>query len=166
MAQAADKASIQYKVLNSSKGPAVRGPRCQADGTLYQKAIKKNLESYSNINIFSKMVSSLIIKKNKVENVNFRKKTNNFFWSRSLNYWNFLNGVIHMGNEKTSAGRVNEKASKELGDFLLSLNLPMARLKTGTPPRILKTTINYEILEEDLGDSSPKYFSSGNKKKL
>ena len=67
MAQAADYASIQYKVLNSSKGPAVRGPRCQADRALYQKAIKQNLEAYSNIDIFSKMVSSLIIKKKKVE---------------------------------------------------------------------------------------------------
>ena len=71
-----------------------------------------------------------------------------------------------MGNEKTSAGRVNEKASKELGDFLLSLSLPMARLKTGTPPRILKSTIDYEVLEEDLGDASPKYFSSETTKTL
>ena len=70
------------------------------------------------------------------------------------------------GNEKTSAGRVNEKASKELGDFLLSLSLPMARLKTGTPPRILKSTIDYEVLEEDLGDASPKYFSSETTKTL
>ena len=161
MAQAADKASIQYKVLNSSKGPAVRGPRCQADRALYQKAIKQNLEAYSNIDIFSKMVSSLIIKKKKVEGVVLEKKQKIFAGAVVLTTGTFLNGIIHMGNEKTSAGRVNEKASKELGDFLLSLSLPMARLKTGTPPRILKSTIDYKVLEEDLGDVSPKYFFSG-----
>ena len=166
MALAADKASIQYKVLNSSKGPAVRGPRCQADRILYQKSIKKNLEAFLILIFFSKMVSSLIIKKNKVEAVVLEKKHIIFAGAVVLTTGTFLNGVIHMGNEKTSAGRVNEKASKELGDFLLSLNLPMARLKTGTPPRILKNTIDYEVLEEDLGDAIPKYFSSETKKTL
>ena len=65
-----------------------------------------------------------------------------------------------MGDKKISAGRVNEKASNELGDFLFSLRLPMARLKTGTPPRILKSSIDYSVLKEDLGDIRPSYFSS------
>ena len=160
MAQAADYASIQYKVLNSSKGPAVRGPRCQAIELYIKRQLKKNLEAYSNIDIFSKMVSSLIIKKRKSGGGSVRKKHKIFSGAVILTTGTFLNGIIHMGNEKTSAGRVNEKASKELGDFLLSLRLPMARLKTGTPPRILKSTIDYEVLEEDLGDASPKYFSS------
>ena len=129
MAQAADYASIQYKVLNSSKGPAVRGPRCQADRILYQKAIKQNLEAYSNIDIFSKMVSSLIIKKKKVEGVVLEKKQKIFAGAVVLTTGTFLNGIIHMGNEKTSAGRVNEKASKELGDFLLSLKLAYGKTK-------------------------------------
>ena len=72
----------------------------------------------------------------------------------------FLNGVIHMGDKKISAGRVNEKASNDLGNFLYSLKLPMSRLKTGTPPRILKNTIDYSLLMKDLGDISPSYFSS------
>ena len=160
MSEAADRASIQYKVLNSSKGPAVRGPRCQADRVLYKKAINLNLKTYPNIKIFSKMVSSLIIKNNKVEAVVLEKKDVIYAGAVVLTTGTFLNGVIHMGNKKVSAGRVNEKASNELGDFLLSLNLPMSRLKTGTPPRILKNTIDYSVLKEDLGDSKPSYFSS------
>ena len=74
MSQAADKASIQYKVLNSSKGPAVRGPRCQADRELYKKAINLDLKTYANIKVFSKMVSSLVIKNNKIEAVVLEKK--------------------------------------------------------------------------------------------
>ncbi len=160
MANAADKASIQYKVLNSSKGPAVRGPRCQADRSLYKKAINEDLKTYPNIKVLSKMVSSLVVNKNKVEAVILEKKETIFAGAVILTTGTFLNGVIHMGDKKISAGRVNEKASNELGDFLSSLKLPMARLKTGTPPRILKSSIDYSVLKEDLGDVRPSYFSS------
>jgi len=160
MAGAADKASIQYKVLNSSKGPAVRGPRCQADRSLYKKAINEDLKTYPNIKVFSKMVSSLVVDKNKVEAVILEKKETIYAGAVILTTGTFLNGVIHMGDKKISAGRVNEKASNELGDFLFSLRLPMARLKTGTPPRILKSSIDYSVLKEDLGDIRPSYFSS------
>jgi len=160
MSQAADKASIQYKVLNSSKGPAVRGPRCQADRALYKKAINSDLKTYTNIKVFSKMVSSLVIKNNKIEAVVLEKKEKIYAGAVVLTTGTFLNGVIHMGDKKISAGRVNEKASNDLGNFLYSLKLPMSRLKTGTPPRILKNTIDYSLLMKDLGDISPSYFSS------
>ncbi len=160
MSQAADKASIQYKVLNSSKGPAVRGPRCQADRTLYKKAINLDLKTYSNIKVYSKMVSSLVIKNNKIEAVVLEKKDAIYAGAVILTTGTFLNGVIHMGDKKISAGRVNEKASNDLGNYLYSLKLPMSRLKTGTPPRILKNSIDYSLLMEDLGDISPSYFSS------
>ena len=160
MSQAADKASIQYKVLNSSKGPAVRGPRCQADRALYKKAINSDLKTYANIKVFSKMVSSLVIKNNKIEAVVLEKKEKIYAGAVVLTTGTFLNGVIHMGDKKISAGRVNEKASNDLGNFLYSLKLPMSRLKTGTPPRILKNTIDYSLLMKDLGDISPSYFSS------
>ncbi|MDC3024435.1 tRNA uridine-5-carboxymethylaminomethyl(34) synthesis enzyme MnmG [Alphaproteobacteria bacterium] len=160
MGLAADKASIQYKVLNRSKGPAVRGPRCQADRVLYKKNINKSLENYSNIKIFSKMVSSISIIKNKVEAVVLEKKHSLIAGAVVLTTGTFLNGVIHMGKSKVSAGRVNEKASNDLGNFLKSLNLPINRLKTGTPPRILKNSINYLVLNPDFGDTEPDYFSS------
>ena len=160
MSKAADLASIQYKVLNSSKGPAVRGPRCQADRDLYKKAVKSDLKTYSNIKVFSKMVSSLVINKNKIEAVILEKKETVYAGAVILTTGTFLNGVIHVGDTKISAGRVNEKASNDLGDYLYSLKLPMSRLKTGTPPRILKNTIDYSLLTEDLGDISPSYFSA------
>ena len=156
---AADKSSIQYKVLNSSKGPAVRGPRCQADRYLYKNAINQALNRYSRITIFSSMVSGLIIEKNKVEGVVLQRKKKLFAGSVILTTGTFLNGVIYMGEKKISAGRINEKASNDLGDFLISLKLPMARLKTGTPPRILKKSINYDLLSKDFGDKNPDYFS-------
>ena len=160
MAVAADRGSIQYKVLNSSKGPAVRGPRCQADRQLYKKAVNEELSTYSNIKIFSSMVSSLLIKKNKVEGVILDKKDKIKGGAVILTTGTFLNGVIHIGNKKLSAGRVNEKASNDLGNYLTSLKLPMSRLKTGTPPRILKKSVEYDILKEDLGDATPHFFSS------
>ena len=156
---AADKSSIQYKVLNSSKGPAVRGPRCQADRYLYKNAINQALNRYSRMTIFSSMVSGLIIEKNKVEGVVLQRKKKLFAGSVILTTGTFLNGVIYMGEKKISAGRINEKASNDLGDFLISLKLPMARLKTGTPPRILKKSINYNLLNKDFGDKNPDYFS-------
>ncbi len=156
---AADKSSIQYKVLNSSKGPAVRGPRCQADRYLYKNAINQALNRYSRMTIFSSMVSGLIIEKNKVEGVVLQRKKKLYAGSVILTTGTFLNGVIYMGEKKISAGRINEKASNDLGDFLISLNLPMARLKTGTPPRILKKSINYNLLNKDFGDKNPDYFS-------
>ncbi len=160
MSIAADRASIQYKVLNSSKGPAVRGPRCQADRILYKNAINDDLSAYSNIAIYSKMVSSLIIKKSKVEGVFLERKDKIFAGAVILTTGTFLNGIIHMGDTRVSAGRVNEKASNDLGRFLVSLKLPMARLKTGTPPRILKKSIDYHILKEDKGDVFPDFFST------
>ena len=90
MSQAADKASIQYKVLNSSKGPAVRGPRCQADRALYKKAINSDLKTYTNIKVFSKMVSSLVIKNNKIEAVVLEKKEIIYGRSSNINYRNFF----------------------------------------------------------------------------
>ena len=160
MSVCADKASIQYKVLNRSKGPAVRGPRCQADRVLYKNAINNCLQKYNNISIFSSMVSKLLIKNKKIEGVIVEKNEKILAESVILTTGTFLNGIIHMGNERISAGRINEKASNDLGKFLNSLKLPMSRLKTGTPPRLSKKSINFDILKEDLADTSPEYFSS------
>ncbi len=164
MSTAADFGSIQYKLLNSSKGPAVRGPRCQADRDLYKISIQKQIREEKNITLISSMVSKLVIKKNKIEGIEILENKVLLAKSVVLTTGTFLNGIIHMGDKKFSAGRINEEASNKLGEFLASLSLPMSRLKTGTPPRIKKNTINFDKLEEDIGDNKPEYFSIETKK--
>ena len=159
MARCADRASIQFKVLNASKGPAVRGPRCQADRALYKKAVNKEIARYKNIKILNGLVESIKIERGLCKGVEVNSE--GFIASRSviLTTGTFLNGIIHIGNEKISAGRINENASVGLGAFLKSLRLPMARLKTGTPPRLIKNSISFDFLERDDGDTVPDFFS-------
>ena len=157
---AADKAGIQFKVLNASKGPAVRGPRCQADREVYKKSVQDALRDIKSISIISDIVTSLKIKDNRCSGVELASGESIISNSVVLTTGTFLNGVIYIGDKKQSSGRLNEKSSTKLGDYLKELSLPMARLKTGTPPRLLKSTINYNVLEEDCGDNRPDFFSS------
>ena len=157
---AADKSGIQFKVLNASKGPAVRGPRCQADREIYKKSVQGALKEIKNITIISEIVTSLKIKDNRCSGVELASGESIISNSVVLTTGTFLNGVIYIGNKKLSSGRLNEKSSTELGNYLKGLSLPMTRLKTGTPPRLLKSTINYNVLEEDCGDNNPDFFSS------
>ena len=159
MSACADEGSIQYKTLNASKGPAVRGPRCQADRDLYKASVQKLLRSRKNIKVVAGVVTKLLIKNSKLEGVELDKTTLLTTKAVVLTTGTFLNGIIHMGGKRLSAGRINEKASNELGRFLSSLNLPLARLKTGTPPRIKKESINFDILQQDFGDKKPEFFS-------
>ena len=156
---AADEASIQFKVLNSSKGAAVRGPRCQADRKLYKNSMQKLIKIDQNITIVSASVSGLKIEKNKCVGVELDDGEIISSGSVVLTTGTFLNGIIYIGNKEISAGRINEKSSIKLGSFLKNLDLPMARLKTGTPPRILRESINFELLESDIGDKDPEFFS-------
>ena len=159
MGKCADQAGIQFKVLNASKGPAVRGPRCQADRAKYKKAVNVELSKNKNVKILNAIVDKIKIKNGICTGVVLA--SGEFISSKSvvLTTGTFLNGVIHIGNKKNSAGRINEKSSTGLGGFLQSLNLPMARLKTGTPPRLKKSTINFDNLEKDKGDYTPEFFS-------
>ena len=159
MARCADRASIQFKVLNASKGPAVRGPRCQVDRDLYKKAVNKEIAAYKNIKILNGLVDSIKIERGICKGVILNN--GDFIASRSvvLTTGTFLNGTIHIGDKKISSGRINEKASVGLGKFLNSLKLPMARLKTGTPPRLKKNSISFDLLERDNGDTVPDFFS-------
>ena len=159
MSMAADYSSIQYKLLNASKGPAVRGPRCQADRVLYKQAVKKIVREEKNITIIEGMITSLDIKNNKIQGVLINNQDSISSKSVVLTTGTFLNGVIYMGSDKFSAGRINEKASNDLGKYLSSLSLPVSRLKTGTPPRIKKNSINFDVLEEDIADEKPEFFS-------
>jgi tRNA uridine 5-carboxymethylaminomethyl modification enzyme len=164
MARIIDKAGIHFKILNSSKGSAVQGPRAQADRELYSKYTKEILnKEYPNLDIIESEVENIIVKNNAVMGV-VCNNTEIYCKAVVLTTGTFLNGVIHMGEKTIEAGRYNEKASKILGNNLRKLNLDMGRLKTGTPARLKRNTINYDILEKQSSDEKIIPFSFINKK--
>ena len=165
MAEIADKSGIQFRLLNRSRGPAVRGPRTQSDRSLYKKYMQDKLINYCNLSIFSDPVIKF----------NFNKDEINGFITQSgkeiksskiiLTTGTFLNGLIHIGEKKTPAGRFDEKPSTGLSEQLERYNFKIGRLKTGTPPRLDGRSINFENLEEQHADDDPYFFSFLTKKK-
>jgi len=155
----ADKSGIQYRLLNRSRGPAVRGPRTQSDRILYKKFMQELLLSYCNLKVFSDPVIEFIFNKNQV--VGFQTKSGKKVNCKKmiLTTGTFLNGLIHIGDDRTPAGRHNEKPSTGLSEQLEKFKIKLGRLKTGTPPRLDGTTINYENLEKQDADTNPEYFS-------
>jgi len=164
MGVVADKSGIQFRLLNRSRGPAVRGPRTQSDRALYKKYMQKMLLSYCNLRIFSDPVVEFIFGKNQV--VGFHSKSGKKINCKKmiLTTGTFLNGLIHIGDERTPAGRHNEKPATGLSEQLEKFKMKLGRLKTGTPPRLDGSTINYENLEKQDADSDPEYFSFLTKK--
>ncbi len=164
MGVVADKSGIQFRLLNRSRGPAVRGPRTQSDRALYKKYMQETLLSYCNLKVFSDPVVEFIFDKNQV--VGFHSKSGKKINCKKmiLTTGTFLNGIIHIGDEKTPAGRHNEKPSTGLSEQLEKFKIKLGRLKTGTPPRLDGSTINYENLEKQDADTDPKYFSFLTKK--
>lgn len=158
MGRIIDQSGIHFKILNSSKGPAVWGPRAQADRKLYKQAMRSCLESYSNLSIIEGEVTDLSITNGCVSGVTVGEKE---FRCQAvvITTGTFLNGVIHIGDVQKPAGRVNEKPSQMLASRLYSLELRMGRLKTGTPPRILKDSIDWQQLEMQPGDKPATPFS-------
>ena len=159
MGVVADKSGIQFRLLNRSRGPAVRGPRTQSDRALYKKYMQKILLSYCNLSVFSDPVIKFIFDKNQVIGFNTKlgKKIN--CKKMILTTGTFLNGLIHIGDEKTPAGRHDEKPSTGLSEQLVKFKMQLGRLKTGTPPRLDGNTINYNDLERQDADKEPAYFS-------
>ena len=155
----ADKSGIQFRLLNRSRGPAVRGPRTQSDRALYRKYMQELLLSYCNLSVFSDPVIEFIFNKNQV--VGFHTKAGKKINCKKmiLTTGTFLNGLIHIGDERTPAGRHNEKPSTGLSEQLEKFKMKLGRLKTGTPPRLDGTTINYNDLEKQDADVNPEYFS-------
>lgn len=155
MAIATDEAGIQFRILNGSKGPAVRATRAQADRVLYKKAIRTRLENQANLWLFQQAVEDLIVEGDKV--VGAVTQIGLKFRARSvvLTAGTFLNGLIHVGLQNYSGGRAGDPPANSLGQRLKELQLPQGRLKTGTPPRIDGRTINYAVLEEQPGDLNP-----------
>ncbi len=159
MSSAADFSGIQFRLLNRSKGPAVQGPRTQIDRKAYKNYIYNSLLELKNLSILSEEVSSLIVDKNEIKGVVLSDRTKILAKSVILTTGTFLNGKIHIGDKSFSGGRKGDSASINLADFLYDLNLPMSRLKTGTPPRLLAETINWKELEKQKADSEPLFFS-------
>ena len=160
----ADQSGIQFRLLNSSRGHAVRGPRTQSDRELYKKYMQKMLISYCNLNLFYDPVTKFEFSKNKI--ISIETQSGNSLSAKKfiLTTGTFLNGLIHIGDEKISAGRIDEKPTLGLSEQLKKLNFKIGRLKTGTPPRLDGTTINYEELEMQDADKKPFYFSYLTKK--
>jgi tRNA uridine 5-carboxymethylaminomethyl modification enzyme len=161
MGRVADKAGIQFRLLNRSKGPAVRGPRAQADRKLYRQAMQKFLLNQANLTIRSMAVESLILGANgEAAGVITVEGEEVHVGAIVITTGTFLNGLIHIGEEKIPAGRVNENPSIGLSNILKSFNFNLGRLKTGTPPRLDGRTIDWIGLEMQPGDDQPVFFSS------
>jgi len=154
MAAATDEAGIQFRILNSSKGPAVRATRAQADRLLYKQAIRSRLENQPNLWLFQQAVDDLLVEQDRVNGVvtqlglRFSAKT------VVLTTGTFLSGLIHVGQANYQAGRAGDPPSISLAHRLRELNLPVGRLKTGTPPRIDGRTIDYSAMQEQAGRQS------------
>ena len=159
MAIATDEAGIQFRILNSSKGPAVRATRAQADRVLYKKAIRGRLENQPNLTIFQQAVDDLTVEGDRVTGV--VTQLGILFQGKTvvLTAGTFLSGLIHVGLNNYEAGRAGDPPAKSLGARLKELKLPQGRLKTGTPPRLDGKTINFDILDVQPGDDPAPVFS-------
>ena len=159
MGEVADKSGIQFRLLNRSRGPAVRGPRTQSDRSLYRKYMQEKLVNYCNLSIFSDPVIKFLFSKNDINGIITQSGKEIKFSKVILTTGTFLNGLIHIGDHKTPAGRYNEKPSTGLSEQLKKYDFKLGRLKTGTPPRLDGTTINFKNLEEQHADDDPYFFS-------
>ena len=159
MGEVADKSGIQFRLLNRSRGPAVRGPRTQSDRSLYKKFMQEKLLNYCNLSVFSDPVIEFIFDKNSINGFITRDGKKIKTSKLILTTGTFLNGLIHVGEKQTPAGRYNEKPTTGLSEQLKKYNFQMGRLKTGTPPRLDSRTINFKNLEEQFADDDPYFFS-------
>src|ERR1700685_1281776 len=163
MAQATDEAGIQFRILNSSKGPAVRATRAQADRVLYRAAIRRRLENQPGLTLFQQAVDDLLLDDgNGAPRVcGVATQLGIHFRARSvvLTTGTFLSGLIHVGMTHYSAGRAGDPASLSLAARLRELKLPVGRLKTGTPPRLDARSIDFSVMEIQPGDDPVPVFS-------
>ena len=166
MGEVADKSGIQFRLLNRSRGPAVRGPRTQSDRSLYRKYMQEKLINYCNLSIFSDSVVKFIFSKNTISGFETKEGKKVLCAKLVLTTGTFLNGSIHIGEKRTPAGRYDEKPSTGLSEQLEKYDFKIGRLKTGTPPRLDSRTINYENLEEQFADDNPYFFSFLTKKNI
>jgi tRNA uridine 5-carboxymethylaminomethyl modification enzyme len=160
MGRMADIGGMQFKVLNQSKGPAVRGPRAQIDRKLYREAMQTELSHTPNLTIIPAAVEDLIVDNGHVVGAIDASGTEYRAAAVVLTTGTFLRGIMHIGAKRTPGGRVGDAPANGLGQRLYDLKLDMGRLKTGTPARLDGKTINWDILEKQLGDDVPVPFST------
>ena len=161
MGVVADKSGIQFRLLNRSRGPAVRGPRTQSDRSLYKAHMQKILLNYENLTVVADPVVKFLFDNNNDKIIGFVCESDKQVFCKQLvlTTGTFLNGLIHIGQKQIPAGRFNEKPSTGLSEQLKKYNIKLGRLKTGTPPRLDGTTINYDEIEMQAADSNPYFFS-------
>ena len=159
MGVCADKSGIQFRLLNRSKGPAVRGPRTQSDRKLYKEAVQFEMSQYRNLTVIEGEVVDIITNQRSVLGVILQSGTKLLSQSTVLTTGTFLSGKIHIGKVSTPGGRIGEKSSLGLSKRLYGLGLQMGRLKTGTPPRLDGRSINWSVLETQNADLNPSLFS-------
>lgn len=159
MGRVIDQSGIQFRMLNRSRGPAVRGLRSQADRKLYAKAMQDIILNHQNLDVIEDELVGFDTTQNKINIVETLSGEKIHTDSLVITTGTFLRGVIHRGNERIEAGRVGEKAATKLSSAFERYNFKLGRLKTGTPPRLLKNTINYEALEEQFADDAIEPFS-------
>ncbi|MBU3621431.1 tRNA uridine-5-carboxymethylaminomethyl(34) synthesis enzyme MnmG [Polynucleobacter sp. CS-Odin-A6] len=155
MAAATDEAGIQFRILNSSKGPAVRATRAQGDRILYKAAIRSRLENQKNLTLFQAAVDDLLVQGDEVQGVVTQMGLHFMAKKVVLTAGTFLDGKIHVGLNNHAGGRAGDPASASLSSRLKELKLPQGRLKTGTPPRIDGRTIDFSVMLEQPGDLDP-----------
>jgi tRNA uridine 5-carboxymethylaminomethyl modification enzyme len=166
MGVVADKSGIQFRLLNRSRGPAVQGPRTQSDRFLYRKFMQKKLVNHCNLKIFADPVTHFIFNKNSISGFETKSGKKISCSKVILTTGTFLNGLIHIGDEKIPAGRFDENPSTGLSEQLQKYEFKIGRLKTGTPPRLDAKTIKFENLEEQYADDDPYFFSFLTKRNL
>jgi tRNA uridine 5-carboxymethylaminomethyl modification enzyme len=159
MGKVTDATGIQFRLLNASKGHAVRSPRAQADKRLYQLTMKRRLEEQTNLSLRQDCIEEIIIQDNRILGLIGKSGTRYRSKAVIITTGTFLNGLIHIGNSQSKGGRSSEPSAEKLSDSLQNLGFKMDRLKTGTPPRLNGSRINYNILQAQDGDEHPTAFS-------
>ena len=154
-----DKSTIQFRLLNRSKGPAMYSPRTQNDRMLFAQYWREALEQTVNVDFWQDMVTSLIIEKDEVKGVVTGLGMKIYAKAIILTNGTFLNGLIHIGQKQFGGGRIGEKGSSGITEQLVELGFESGRMKTGTPPRVDGRTLNYELMEQQDGDENPGKFS-------
>ncbi len=159
MGKIADRTGIQFRMLNKSKGPAVWSPRCQSDRKLYSEEAYRVIDAHPNITIVEDSVVDVVVENNAIKGVKTSKRNEIICSAVILSAGTFLNGLMHTGLKSVSGGRFGEKRATGLTESLLKFGFETSRLKTGTPPRLSKNSINFDLLEEQPGDINPQPFS-------
>jgi tRNA uridine 5-carboxymethylaminomethyl modification enzyme len=164
MGEAADSSGIQFRLLNASRGPAVQAPRCQSDKPKYIKYIREKIDAQEQLFLIQDEVTGIVVEEGKVKGVLIKDKGELLAKAVVLTAGTFLNGVIRIGDKSWAGGRIGEIPSIELAQCLKNLGFNIQRLKTGTPPRLDRQSIDYKQFEEQKGDQDPTFFSFKTKK--